>query len=90
MSAEPWADLAVRVLSYAPWDTAAQVADTFTAGRVFLIGDAARVMPPTGGMGGNSAIGDAYSLAWKLAMAAQVDPATFLFGFRYSDGAFDR
>lgn len=134
MSAEPWADLAVQVLSYAPWDTAAQVADTFTAGRVFLIGDAARVMPPTGGMGGNSAIGDAYSLAWKLAMvvqgragpgllashdperrsfaeelveqqyaamvertapdrrdetvAAQVDPATFLFGFRYLEGAF--
>ena len=127
-------DLAVRVLSYAPWDTAAQVADTFTAGRVFLIGDAARVMPPTGGMGGNSAIGDAYSLAWKLAMvvqgqagpgllashdperrsfaeelveqqyaamvertapdrrdetvAAQVDPATFLFGLRYAEGAF--
>jgi 2-polyprenyl-6-methoxyphenol hydroxylase-like FAD-dependent oxidoreductase len=61
-------DLDVRVLSYAPWDTAAWVADAFTAGRVFLAGDAARVMPPTGGMGGNSAIGDGYSLAWKLAM----------------------
>jgi putative polyketide hydroxylase len=127
-------DLRVNVLGYASWDAAAWVADRFAAGRVFLIGDAARVMPPTGGMGGNSAILDAFSLAWKLAMvvrgeagagllashdaerrlyaselveqqyarmvdrvaphraddtvAAQIDPARFLFGFRYSHGAF--
>ena len=61
-------DLDVNVLSYAPWDTAAWVADRFAAGQVFLAGDAARVAPPTGGMGGNSAILDGYSLAWKLAM----------------------
>jgi putative polyketide hydroxylase len=47
--------------------TAVRVADRFSAGRVHLIGDAVRVMPPTGGMGGNTAILDVYYLAWKLA-----------------------
>ena len=35
---------------------------------VFLAGDAAHVMPPTGGFGGNTGIGDAHNLAWKLAV----------------------
>lgn len=34
---------------------------------MFLAGDAAHIMPPTGGMGGNTGIQDAYNLAWKLA-----------------------
>lgn len=46
----------------------AGVADSFSNGRVHLIGDAVRVMPPTGGFGGNTAIMDGYYLAWKLAM----------------------
>ncbi|WP_233225483.1 aklavinone 12-hydroxylase RdmE [Amycolatopsis sp. CA-126428] len=49
------------------WEVAARLADRFRAGRVFLIGDAAKVTPPTGGMGGNTAVGDAADLAWKLA-----------------------
>jgi hypothetical protein len=48
--------------------TSARVADRFSSGRVHLIGDAVRVMPPTGGFGGNTAIMDGYYLAWKLAM----------------------
>ena len=36
-------------------------------GRVFVAGDAAHVMPPTGGFGGNCGIHDAWDLAWKLA-----------------------
>src|SRR5437867_12660834 len=35
-------------------------------GRVFLVGDSAHVMPPTGGFGGNTGIHDVYNLAWKL------------------------
>jgi aklavinone 12-hydroxylase len=49
------------------WEVAATVADRFADGRVFLVGDAAKVTPPTGGMGGNTAIGDGYDIAWKLA-----------------------
>jgi putative polyketide hydroxylase len=49
------------------WSVAAYVADRFQAGRCFLIGDAAHVMPPTGAFGGNSGIHDAHNLAWKIA-----------------------
>jgi 2-polyprenyl-6-methoxyphenol hydroxylase-like FAD-dependent oxidoreductase len=49
------------------WEMAARVARRFRAGRVFLAGDAAKVTPPTGGMGGNTAVGDGHDLAWKLA-----------------------
>ncbi len=45
----------------------AQVAREYRAGRVFLVGDAAHVVPPTGGLGGNTGIQDAHNLAWKLA-----------------------
>ncbi|HEV3269625.1 MAG TPA: FAD-dependent monooxygenase [Candidatus Rhabdochlamydia sp.] len=34
--------------------------------RVFLIGDAAHVFFPAGGYGLNSAIEDAFSLAWRI------------------------
>jgi putative polyketide hydroxylase len=50
-----------------PWEIGAQVATTFRAGRVFLVGDAAKITPPTGGQGGNTAVGDGHDLAWKLA-----------------------
>jgi putative polyketide hydroxylase len=35
---------------------------------VFLAGDAAHLMPPNGGYGGNTGIHDGHNLAWKLAM----------------------
>ena len=43
------------------------LADEFRAGRVFLLGDAAHRHPPTGALGLNSAIQDAYNLCWKIA-----------------------
>jgi putative polyketide hydroxylase len=63
-------DLEVKLVQGgdATTQVAAQVADRFSQGRVHLIGDAAHVMPPAGGMGGNTAVTDAYYLAWKLAM----------------------
>ena len=60
-------DLEVRILGIDPWVAAALVADRFTAGRVFIAGDAAHEMPPTGGFGLNTGVQDAHNLAWKLA-----------------------
>jgi hypothetical protein len=42
-------------------------AERLQEGRTFLAGDAAHVMPPTGGFGGNAGVHDADNLAWKLA-----------------------
>jgi putative polyketide hydroxylase len=49
------------------WQAMADVADGLQDGRIFLAGDAAHVMPPYGGYGGNTGIHDAHNLAWKLA-----------------------
>jgi 2,4-dichlorophenol 6-monooxygenase len=40
---------------------------SFRIGPVFLAGDAAHRHPPTGGLGLNTAVGDATNLGWKLA-----------------------
>ncbi|MDH2390840.1 FAD-dependent monooxygenase [Streptomyces sp. HNM0663] len=45
----------------------AQVAREYRRGRVFLVGDAAHLVPPTGGFGASLGIQDASNLAWKLA-----------------------
>ena len=60
-------DLDVEILGVAPWTAAAQVAARFRDGRVFLAGDAAHHMPPTGGFGLNTGVQDVHNLAWKLA-----------------------
>ena len=46
---------------------AAQIAERYRDGRCFLAGDAAHRMTPRAGTGMNTAIQDAYDLAWKLA-----------------------
>ncbi|MEV4432834.1 aklavinone 12-hydroxylase RdmE [Streptomyces sp. NPDC049585] len=56
-----------HLLDVQSWDMAAWTAERWREGRVLLVGDAARVTPPTGGMGGNTAVGDAFDAAWKLA-----------------------
>jgi hypothetical protein len=53
------------------WQAMADVADRFQEGRIFLAGDAAHVMPPYGGYGGNTGIHDGENLAWKLAAVLQ-------------------
>lgn len=61
-------DLPVEVENIQRWSAEASWAARLRDGRVFLAGDAAHVMPPTGGFGGNTGVADAHNLAWKLAM----------------------
>lgn len=61
------ADTRVKLFDARDWAVAAYIAERFCEGRIFLLGDAAHAMPPTGGFGGNTGIHDAHNLAWKLA-----------------------
>ena len=47
-----------------------KVAD-YSAGRVFLAGDAAHIHSPAGGQGMNTGMQDAFNLAWKLALVCR-------------------
>jgi putative polyketide hydroxylase len=61
-------DVPITIENVMRWQATADTAERFRHGRVFLAGDSAHVMPPTGGFGGNTGIQDAQNLAWKLAM----------------------
>ncbi|MFD8301081.1 FAD-dependent oxidoreductase [Streptomyces sp. NPDC059690] len=61
------ADLDVEITGRAPWHAAQRVARAYRSGRVFLAGDSAHEMSPTGAFGSNTGIQDAHNLAWKLA-----------------------
>jgi 2-polyprenyl-6-methoxyphenol hydroxylase-like FAD-dependent oxidoreductase len=60
-------ELDVTVLGVSPWEASAVVADRYRDGSVFLAGDGAHEMPPTGGFGLNTGVQDVHNLAWKIA-----------------------
>jgi 2-polyprenyl-6-methoxyphenol hydroxylase-like FAD-dependent oxidoreductase len=60
-------EIPVVVDDVAKWRAIADNAEHYRKGRVFLAGDAAHVVPPNGGFGGNTGVQDAHNLAWKLA-----------------------
>jgi 2-polyprenyl-6-methoxyphenol hydroxylase-like FAD-dependent oxidoreductase len=55
-----------KILSILPWVRRELVADSYGTQRVFLAGDSAHMLSPTGGFGMNTGIADAVDLAWKL------------------------
>ncbi len=61
-------DIPIQIDGVARWRAVSDVARRYQDGRVFIAGDAAHVMPPNGGFGGNTGIHDAHNLAWKLAL----------------------
>jgi 2-polyprenyl-6-methoxyphenol hydroxylase-like FAD-dependent oxidoreductase len=70
-------DIPAEILQIVHWRAEATVAERMRVGRVFLAGDAAHVVPPNGGFGGNMGILDARNLAWKLAavLSGEAGPA---------------
>jgi hypothetical protein len=59
--------LPFEMLSVNEWTQHLLCADRYADGRVFIAGDAAHLLIPTGGLGMNTGVGDATDLAWKLA-----------------------
>jgi 2-polyprenyl-6-methoxyphenol hydroxylase-like FAD-dependent oxidoreductase len=61
-------DIFIESVSWASaYNMNARLADRYRVGRVFLVGDAAHIHPPTGGQGLNTSVQDSYNLGWKLA-----------------------
>src|SRR6202040_3307567 len=57
----------VEMLSVNEWTQNLLCAESYADRRVFIAGDAAHLVIPTGGLGMNTGVGDATDLAWKLA-----------------------
>ena len=55
-----------QMLYVGAWKQNLLLADRYGAGRVFLAGDSAHLVIPTGGLGMNTGVGDAIDLSWKL------------------------
>jgi len=64
-------DFAFEVVSALVWSRREVVASSYRRDRVFLLGDAAHQLSPTGGFGLNTGIGDVTNLSWKLAAAIE-------------------
>lgn len=72
-------DLPFEIITTGRWELAGRIAERYSAGRIFLVGDAAHQLPPTrGGYGANTGIDDAYNLAWKLERVLNVSSGAAL------------
>jgi 2-polyprenyl-6-methoxyphenol hydroxylase-like FAD-dependent oxidoreductase len=56
-----------ETLSVNEWTQHLLCAERYGEGRVFIAGDAAHLVIPTGGLGMNTGVGDVTDLSWKLA-----------------------
>ncbi len=64
-----------QIIRQAVYTFHAKLAQTFSQGRIFLLGDAAHMMPPFGGQGLNSGLRDAHNLTWKLTLVLRSQAA---------------
>jgi len=64
-------DVDFEVVNSRQWKLHLLLAERYREGRVFIAGDAAHLVIPSGGLGMNTGVGDALDLAWKLAGAVQ-------------------
>ncbi|MEM8935260.1 MAG: FAD-dependent monooxygenase [Pseudomonadota bacterium] len=65
-----------EIVTIDKWTMTAQVAERYSQGRVYLVGDAAHRFPPTGGLGLNTGAQDVYNLLWKVreVLSGNADP----------------
>jgi len=71
------ADCQVQIVWVGPYAYRSECIDRMRHGRVFFMGDSAKVVSPFGARGGNTGVADADNLAWKLAavMKGRAAPA---------------
>lgn len=60
-------DAGIEIVWVGPYAYRSECVDQMRHGRVFFVGDSAKVVSPFGARGGNTGIADADNLAWKLA-----------------------
>ncbi|OGA96140.1 MAG: FAD-binding monooxygenase [Burkholderiales bacterium RIFCSPHIGHO2_12_FULL_61_11] len=60
-------DVEIEIVWVGPYTYRSQCLDQLRVGRVFFMGDTAKVVSPFGARGGNTGVADADNLAWKLA-----------------------
>lgn len=61
------AEIDCEIVVANPWRPRLSLAESYGKGRVWLAGDSAHQVIPTGGYGMNTGVGDAVDLGWKLA-----------------------
>ncbi|MDZ4399795.1 FAD-dependent oxidoreductase [Hydrogenophaga sp.] len=64
-------DTEVEIVWVGPYAYRSQCLDRLRVGRVFFMGDTAKIVSPFGARGGNTGVADADNLAWKLAAVLQ-------------------
>ncbi|SFI60989.1 MULTISPECIES: FAD-dependent oxidoreductase [Microbacterium] len=64
-------DLELTIESTSTWQVNQAYATQYSKGRVFCGGDAVHRHPPSGGLGSNTSVQDAFNLAWKLAFVVK-------------------
>ena len=69
----PYKDYDLKIVRTAVYGFSERIAERMQDGRVFLLGDAAHVMPPFGAQGLNSGARDAANLTWKIAAVLRGD-----------------
>ncbi|KAK2733989.1 hypothetical protein FQN55_003049 [Onygenales sp. PD_40] len=60
-------DTPAEILDISKWFVNETVAEKYSQGNVFCLGDAVHRHPPFNGLGSNTCIQDAFNLAWKIA-----------------------
>ena len=56
----------IKILDVAKWYINEIVAERYSDGNIFCLGDATHRHPPFNGLGSNTCVQDAYNLAWKI------------------------
>jgi 3-(3-hydroxy-phenyl)propionate hydroxylase len=64
-------DVEVEIVWVGPYAYRSRCLDKLRVGRVFFMGDTAKIVSPFGARGGNTGVADADNLAWKLAAVSR-------------------